>query len=296
MKNITKLIIIIFSLTLLSMKGDKPAYKLFDGKGGETTYKDLIRDASKSDIVFFGELHDNSICHWLEHEVTKDLFAEAGDDLILGAEMFETDNQFLLNEYLSGAVAEKNFEEEAKLWKNYKTDYRNLVIFAKDHDLPFIATNIPRRYAAVVNKKGFDGLDSLDPGARDLMAPLPIAFDPQVECYKSMMAMMRGMRNHDTLNIARAQAMKDATMAHFILKNWEKGKTFLHYNGSYHSDNHEGIVWWLKKENPGLKILTITTVEQDTISSVGEETIGKADYILVTPTNTIKTYSSTGGF
>ena len=202
----------------------------------------------------------------------------------------------LLDEYLSGTVAEKNFEAEAKLWKNYKTDYKALVVFAKDHQLPFIATNIPRRYAAVVNKKGYEGLDSLDQAALALMAPLPIDFDPEVECYKSMMAMMRGMGSHDTLNIAKAQAIKDATMAHSILKYWAKERTFLHYNGSYHSDSHEGIVWWLKKENPNLKVITITTVQQDDLGSVDEETLGKADYILVTPSNTVKTYSSSGGF
>ena len=46
--------------------------------------------------------------------------------------------------------------------------------------------------------------------------------------------------SHTTMHLAEAQAMKDATMAHFILKNWEPGKTFLHFNGSYHSDNFQG--------------------------------------------------------
>jgi uncharacterized iron-regulated protein len=296
MKRIAKLSVLILALSLMSMKGDKPAYKLFNGEGGKATYKDLLKDAAAADVVFFGELHDNSICHWMQHELTKDLYGEVGDELILGAEMFETDNQLLLDEYLTGKVAEKNFEAEAKLWRNYKTDYKNLVVFARDHQLPFVATNIPRRYAAVVNKKGYEGLDSLDQEAYKLIAPLPVEFDPDVECYKSMMAMMRGMGSHDTLNIAKAQAIKDATMAHSILQYWEKEKTFLHYNGSYHSDNHEGIVWWLKKENPDIKVLTITTVQQDSMDEVEEETKGKADYILVTPSNTIKTYSASGGF
>ena len=296
MKVLLRLSIILFALSLMSMKGDKPAYRFFDADGGKSSYSDMLKAAAKADVVFFGELHDNSICHWMEDEVTKDLYSEVGDDLVLGAEMFETDNQLLLDEYLSGTIAEKNFEAEAKLWKNYKTDYKNMVVFAKDHQLPFIATNIPRRYAAIVNKEGYEGLDSLEQAAYSLMPPLPIDFDPNVECYRSMMAMMRGMGNHDTLNIAKAQAIKDATMAHSILKNWEKGKTFLHYNGSYHSDNHEGIVWWLKKANPDLHVVTITTVQQDSLDSLEDESKGTADFILVTPSNTIKTYSSSGGF
>lgn len=296
MKPVFKLFVLVIALSLMSMKGDKPAYKFFNAKGEKATYNDVIKDAAKADIVFFGELHDNSTCHWMQQEITKDLYDEVDGNLVEGAEMFESDNQMLLDEYISGKVPEKNFEAEAKLWKNYKTDYKNLVVFAKDHSIPFIATNVPRRYAAIVNKKGFEGLDSLNGEAYNLIAPLPIDFDPEVECYKAMMAMMRGMGTHDTMNIAKAQALKDATMAHFILKNWTSGETFIHYNGSYHSDSHEGIVWWLKKENPGLKILTITTVEQDSLDSVEEENLQKADYILVTPSNTIKTYSSSGGF
>ena len=52
--------------------------------------------------------------------------------------------------------------------------------------------------------------------------------------------------SHATPNLPKAQAAKDATMAHFILKNFDPNKLFLHFDGSYHSDNYEGIVWWIK--------------------------------------------------
>lgn len=296
MKIYLKISLVLVAFTFMAMKGDNPAYMLYDSNGKSTNYKNLVKDAADADMVFFGELHDNSLCHWMQIELTKDLYEAKEGKLILGAEMFETDNQLLLDEYLSGEIAVKNFEGEAKLWKNYKTDYKPLVEFAKDNQIPFIATNIPRRYASIVNKKGYEGLDSLSSEALHLIAPLPIAFDPEVECYKSMMELMSEMGSHDTLNIAKAQAIKDATMAHSILSYWNKGNTFLHYNGSYHSDNFEGIVWWLKKENPDLKILTISTVEQDTITSLDEESINVADYILCTPSNMTKTYSSSKGF
>lgn len=294
MKNYLKLLIVPAVLMLLSMKGDKPAYKLYTSKGKEASYKELLKDASAADMVFFGELHNNSICHWLQLELTMDLFEEKQEKLVLGAEMFEKDNQLLLDEYLSGKVAERNFEAEAKLWNNYKTDYKPLVKFAKDHNLPFIATNIPRRYAAIVNKKGFEGLEELEKEGLSYIAPLPVDFDPDVPSYRAMMAMMRGSGMHDTLNLAKAQAIKDATMANSILENWSPGQTFLHYNGAYHSDDFEGIVWWLKKEKPELKILTISTVEQDTIISLKKENEGKADYILCVPATMTKTYISTG--
>jgi uncharacterized iron-regulated protein len=275
-----------------AMKGDKPAYILYNADGKEVKYKKMLEDALKADIVFFGEQHNNPISHWLQLELTKDLFNEKKGNLILGAEMFETDNQLLLDEYLSGQIGQKNFEKEAKLWDNYNTDYKPLVEFAKTNQLTFVATNIPRRYASLVNKKGFEGLDSLTADAKKYIAPLPVKYDPELKGYKSMLEMMAGQPGggHATENLPKAQAIKDATMANSILKHWKPGKTFLHYNGAYHSDNYEGIIWYLQQEKPKLKILTISTIEQDTIDSMKDESLKLADYIICVPTEMTKTY------
>jgi uncharacterized iron-regulated protein len=195
-----------------------------------------------------------------------------------------------LDEYLEGRCSVKNFEKEAKLWKNYKTDYKPLVDIAKDNNLDFVATNIPRRYASLVYKQGFEVLDSLSPEAKILIASLPVAYDPDLPGYKAMLEGMEGMGSHASPNLPKAQAIKDATMAYFILENWQEGKVFIHYNGAYHSNDYEGIVWYLKQGNPDLKILTITTVEQDTISDLNDEYKNLADYILCVPANMTKTY------
>lgn len=91
-------------------------------------------------------------------------------------------------------------------------------------------------------------------------------------------------------NLPKAQALKDATMAHFIFSNAKEGKLFLHYNGSYHSDYFEGIMWYLKRKNADLKILTIATVEQSDISKLSPEYIMVADYIICVPDDMTKTY------
>jgi len=279
-----KILLLSIAITIFfAMKNDKPAYRLFDEKGKSATYKDLIKAASEADIVFFGELHDNPICHWLEYEITSDLYAERGKNLILGAEMFESDNQLIVNEYLAGLIKEKNFEAEARLWPNYKTDYKRLLNFARDSSLAFIATNIPRRYAAMVNKSGFDILNTLDREALQFIAPLPVMYDSTLNCYAGMAKMMGDAPAHVTMNIARAQAMKDATMAHFILQNFTKGKTFLHFNGSYHSDNFQSILWYLQQADPKLKIVTISSVEQPDVITLAKESEGLANFIIVVP-------------
>jgi uncharacterized iron-regulated protein len=289
MKKHILLLSVVFLLAT-AMKTDKPAYRIFDLKGKNADYGDVLKKALEADIVFFGELHNSPICHWLELELTKDLYAEKKENLVIGAEMFESDDQLILDEYLAGKMKERTFEAESKLWDNYKTDYKPMVQFALENKIPFIATNVPRRYAALVNKSGFEGLDSLTSEAKAFLPPLPVPYDPELPGYKGMIEMMGGASGHVTPNIPKAQAIKDATMAHFILKNMKKGSAFIHYNGTYHTNNFEGIVWYIRQSRPDLKIMTIASVEQDSLDELIEENLNLADFTLCIPTSMGKTY------
>ncbi len=173
----------------MSFASDKPAYVLYDSDGKMVKYSKMLKALEGADIIFFGELHTDPIAHWMQFELTKDLFSEKRDALVLGAEMFEADNQLILNEYLGGLYPADKFEAEMRLWNNYETDYKPVVEFAKTHQIPFIATNIPRRYASMVHKGGFEALDKLSDEAKRFIAPLPILYDPEVKCYKDMLDM-----------------------------------------------------------------------------------------------------------
>jgi uncharacterized iron-regulated protein len=274
---------------------DKKAYQLFNQKGKLVEYEQLVTDAMEADIILFGELHNNPICHWLELQLLKDLHTKKKDKLILGAEMFEADDQVVLDEYLQKKITSRHLETESKLWNNYATDYKPLVEFALNNNLPFVATNIPRRYASMVAKSDLAALDSLGNDVKKWIAPLPIEVDLNLPGYKKMMNTggESGMAHGHGMNmgnLAKAQAIKDATMAHFILSNWQPGQTFLHVNGSYHSDNFEGIVWYLKKQNPQLKILTIASVEQPEVTKLQDKSQSLATYILAIPSDMTKTY------
>ena len=273
-------LIISLFVILTAFSGDKNTYRLFDADGKKVKYDKMMKNLLEADVVFFGEQHNNPICHWLQLQVTKDLYAAHHDKLVLVAEMFERDNQLLIDEYFSGLISKKNFEKEARLWPNYKTDYAPLLEFARENKLDFIATNIPRRYASVVYGKGFEGLEELPEAARAYFAPLPIDYDPNLKGYKDMLEMGG---DHGGDNLPKAQAIKDATMAWSIAEHAGNGKVFIHYNGTYHSNNFEGILWYLNKYKPGLKIVTIASEEQDDTEELEEEKKGLADFILITP-------------
>ena len=265
---------------------NKPAYVLYNAKGKKVSYQKMLKALQQKDVVLFGEFHNNPISHWLQLEVTKDL--EQKRNLVLGAEMFEQDNQPALDLYLQGKISAKGLDSMARLWKNYPTDYAPLVNFAKENKIVFAATNIPRRYASMVSKGGFSALDTISAKEKTWMAPLPIAYNAELPGYKNMPAMMPG---HGGENLPKAQAIKDATMAYFILQYYKPGSLFIHYNGSYHSENYEGIVWYLKNSKPELSIATITTVSQKDIQQLLKENKYKADFIICVDEDMTTTYT-----
>ena len=282
-----KIVFLIFSIGVFigSSAQNKQSYQVFNQKGKKVCYRKIINSSQKSDVLLFGEFHDNSVAHWLELEITKDLLGKK--NIVLGAEMLESDNQKQVNQYLKAEINQKKLDSTARLWPNYKTDYKPLVDFAKENNLAFVATNIPRRFASLVFKNGFEALDKLSDEEKNWIAPLPILYDAKLPGYVKMVQEMGG---HGGENLPKAQAVKDATMAYFINKNRVENSLFINYNGSYHSDNFEGIYWYLKQQNPNLKISTIATVSQKDISKLEAENYNKATFIIVIDEDVTKTY------
>lgn len=262
-----------------------PAYALFNAKGKPLSHKGMMKQLQQADIILFGELHNNAIAHWLQLEVTRELIA-AGP-LVLGAEMIERDDQATLDRYLRGEIDQAAFDSLARLWKNHASDYKPLVDLAKANNLPFVAANVPRRYARAVNRGGFEALDTVPDAERAWIAPLPIAFDPELPRYRHMLGMMG---DHGTPNMVKAQALKDATMAHSIVEHFRPGSRSIHYNGSFHSDFFEGINWYLQRARPDLKRITIATVTQAEVVRLNAEYRGQADIIIVVDEDVPGTY------
>lgn len=272
-----------FALSAFAQKN--PAYVLYNAKGNKVTYNKMVRKLSKVDVILFGEHHDNPMSHWLQLELTNSL--DQVRELTLGAEMIETDDQAYLDLYLAGEIDRKGLDSLARLWKNFHTDYAPLVDYAKNNKIRFIGTNVPRRYASMVYRGGFEALDTLPGEEKSWIAELPIAYDKDLPGYQKMLEMGG---SHGGENLPKAQAIKDATMGQFIHTNVEADRLFIHYNGSYHSDNYEGILWYLTRLDPNREYRTITTVLQKDISKLEDEYKGRADFIICVPENMTRTY------
>lgn len=270
---------------------NKQAFQFVTGKGKAAKYEYIYMSCLEADVILFGEFHNNSIIHWMQLELASDLAKDSSKKLVLGAEMIERDQQLLLDEYLDGIIDNKKFNTETKLWKNHNTDYKPLVDVAKNNDLRFIATNVPRILAKQTARFGIDSFyTTLNDSIKQLLAPTPIPLDYKAPGYKELLEMdFGGGHGMDTRKMVQAQAIKDATMADGILKNLNDGERFLHFQGNFHSKNNGGIGWYLKEYDKSKKVVVISVAESNNME-FNKEWKNLGDFIMIVPSNMNKSY------
>ena len=279
-----------FLFTIISgdlLSQNDRAFLIYNSKGKKVSYKKMRKMALSGEYVFFGEYHDNPISHWLELELMKALHEKHGENLKIGFEMFEQDQQMLLNDFMIGKIADKDFKDSCRLWPNYKTDYQPLIQYAKENKLFCLASNVPRRYASMLYKKGRAALDSLSDVDKAYMAPLDFVVDSTLSQYSALLEAGQHMGGG---RLMEAQAFKDATMAHFIMLNKSVGQVFYHLNGAYHSDFYQGIMWYIQQKQPEAKFVTISTVTQEDIRKFDKSNKGRADFIICVPESMTRTH------
>ncbi len=288
---LTSILILLFTI-FQSIAQDFPAYVIYTSNGKKTTFDKLEDAAEGKELILFGEFHDNPISHWLQLELTKELFEENGANLQLGFEMFEQDQQELLSQYLLGNLTTKQFKDTVRLWPNYETDYAPIIEFAKTNKLFCVASNVQRKYASLLFKKGRKALDTLSAAIKTQMAPIDFVVDTSLSQYREVFSMGGHMGVNMGMNMLESQAFKDATMAQFILANpgRKAGTVHLHFNGAFHSDFHQGILWYVQQKEPNIRVLTISTVTQDDVRKMDKEHLGRADFIICVPESMTRTH------
>lgn len=289
-----KALLLLLLLPLLAVCQDPMAqnYKIYNtAKNSPATIDNIINDLNKADVLFFGEEHNDSTGHYLENVILKKLADKYPGKLGLSLEMFQTDCQTVLDEYLAGYIREKNLISEGRAWKNYK-DYRPMIETAKTAHIPVIAANAPTRYTNMVTRSGLSSLDQLSPAAKAWLAPLPIdtATGPYYEKFVGIMGGHNAMGN---LKIYQSQNVWDATMgwniARFIKAH--KGYKVFQVNGGFHSEEKLGTAAQLKKYMPKVRIVNIATYADDSFDNPDWSKFTKmGDYIILTNPKLAKTF------
>lgn len=251
-------------------------YHVFTGSGGPASIDDVVAEMARNQVVFIGETHDDPTGHMLEATLLERAYRTYGADsagrpVVLSLEFFERDVQPILDEYLADLITEKSFLDDTRPWPRYETDYRPLIEFAKQHHLPVIAANAPRRYVRRVGLHGRESLNDLSPEARRNLAPLPYGQPSDAYRDQWIQAMMEVMEQegmkcglpipppeegeapvqpaapqgtHAAMgNQMHGQVLWDATMAYSISQalEAEPDALVLHMVGGFHVERGTGI-------------------------------------------------------
>lgn len=271
-------------------------YRVYDAKGNDADLRQIIAAAEKSDVVFLGENHDDAVAHYLQAEIFKNIFENYAKNrkVALSLEMFERDVQIVVDEYLSDLITEKKFLDDSRPWKNYKTDYRPLVEFARQNNLAVIAANAPRRYVNMVSRNGRDSLNELSLDAKRWLAPLPYA-SPSADYSKKFNALMGNIKSEANApsKILEAQTLWDATMAFSIAEYLKKEKNALvvHLNGSFHTENHLGTAEQLLRFQPKAKVLVVTMRYEDDFTKFDKaKHANLGDFVILTDAKIPRSY------
>ena len=266
--------------------------------GNTVSFTSLIERASRADVVFFGEQHDDPETHFLEFGLLEGL-GQRLSNVVLSLEMFERDVQPSLDRYLSGAQSESTFLASSRPWPRYATDYRPMVQLARVRGWKVIAANIPRPMASAISRKGMAALDTLTTLERTY-ASAALVCTPDTPYYTRFAATMGDMSGHgpggaapdpaaakaQLVRIYEAQCAKDETMAESISRELMSSRgrgVILHVNGAFHSDYRQGTAERVQRRMPDVRALVITAVP---VANPGTAVVGadaaKADYVIFT--------------
>ncbi len=272
-------------------------FKIYDTRSKQlVSFDKIVTAMANADVLLFGEEHNDSVGHYLEAEIFKALFIRYGSKIVLSLEMFETDNQLVLDEYLAGFIDESRLARDARLWNNYK-DYRPMVEFAKQNKIPVIAANPPRRYVNLVSRRGTQSLDSLSKDAKKFLPPLP--YDTLSGRYREkFFEVMKGSPGGDNPRVYYSQSLWDAGMAYSIYKflKKNKGKKIFHCVGGFHTEEKLGTAAQLQLRNKRLRILNIACFSNSLFNIADPMLAGwkkesyRGDYIIVTNPDLKKTF------
>jgi uncharacterized iron-regulated protein len=284
--------LLLLSLSLFAQDKIEDHIKIYDTRTQQVVTLDkIIADCAAADVLFFGEEHNDSAGHYMERTIFEALYKKYGNDISLSLEMFETDNQTALNDYLEGFIPEDRFSKDVRLWSNYK-DYRPMIEYAKQNKINVIAANPPRRYVSMVSRRGMRSLDSLSKGSKEFLPPLP--YDTLTGRYRDkFMETMKESPGGGSPNIYYSQSLWDAGMSYSIYKYWKKNKhkKIFHCVGRFHCDEKLGTLAQLQKRKPGLKILNISSFSDASFSNPDWEKFSNlGDYIVLTDPGVKKSF------
>ena len=179
------------------------------------TLDEVIPELTKSRIIIIGEQHDHKSHHIFQLQIIKALH-DSHRRIAIGLEMFKSESQDALDQWVSGEMTEKNFRKiYYDNWNLPISLYMMIFEFAKEAKIPLVGLNVPNSITFNVAKSGFQ---SLQKGEKEKLKNIRCDVGPK---YKSYIKRAYGSHAHDNFNFTyfcEAQLVWDTIMAENALK------------------------------------------------------------------------------
>lgn len=120
----------------------------------------LIPALADSRVVLIGETHDRLEHHLVQLEILRGLHA-IDPQIAIGMEAFQQPFQRHLDDYVAGKLSERELLRESEYYERWRFDFRlyaPILRFAREHELPLIALNLPVEITRKVGKEGIEAL------------------------------------------------------------------------------------------------------------------------------------------
>ncbi|PFG55683.1 putative iron-regulated protein [Vibrio sp. ES.051] len=232
-------------------------YQLHSPSGEYLAINNLPIELLQADVILIGEWHTHAGIHHFQTDMLKQL-SFGKRSLALSMEQFTRDKQNVLDSYLKGEIGEQPLIKQANAWPNYESDYRPLIEFAKQTNLPVIAANAPRHIVRCIGRYGIDYTNKLDPEERTFIAKV---INTKTSPYKEkFMASMHHGKPEQTERQYAAQITWDETMAESIVNylTTNPRTQVMHVAGKFHTEGGLGTAASILNRNPSLKVVVIS--------------------------------------
>ncbi|KOF29425.1 ChaN family lipoprotein [Vibrio alginolyticus] len=235
-------------------------YQLYTPSGEHIALSKLPIELQQADVILIGEWHTHAGVHRFQSDMLKQL-TSYDRSLALSMEQFTRDKQPVVDAYLRGEIGEQYLMKQANAWPNYESDYRPLVEFAKQKNLPVIAANAPKSIVRCIGRQGLDYINKLDDDQRMFIAQ---AINTGSSPYKEkFMASMHHGKPEQTEKQFAAQVTWDETMAESIVSYLDDnpGAQVVHVAGKFHTEQGLGTAASILSRNPSLKVVVISPTD-----------------------------------
>ncbi len=272
-------------------------WKIFDSETQQSVnWNEFIATLNEAEIVVVGEYHNNALGHELEAKITQELI-KLDPKTTIALEMFERDEQAIVDLYLDGKIQQKTLETltDSSSWGGQKNSWEiwyqpivDLVKINHSQGANLVAANAPRHYVKMARLEGFEVLKDIETQTNNVFVVPDLSVDDSdyKNRFLKLMSpagaspMMMSKMNPEA--IFRSQQVWDATMADSVVKAKSHANKVILFIGDYHIAFDGGTLLRIKAALPEAKIVSVSIPMSDTVDEFNMEDKSRANFVIYT--------------